>query len=173
MLRFSASVDHRRWSKWQVPKNFFKQSSNSFLVPLCCDDLAVLCDPGQAMILHHRNVQPAVDFVINLNIWHDGAPQIGEPMDNLQLSYVHGNVGDTLPRCRLGCICVFFKLNSNPKNWAASKKQEVMYCKALSVWTTRAASSAKLRSQISCSRVFVWACVHRNLNRMLSRLYLR
>ena len=67
---------------------------------------------------------------------------------------------------------VFFKLTSNPKSWEASVKQKVMHNKALSVWATRAALLAKLRSWISCLRIFILACNHRGLNRLLSRWYL-
>lgn len=51
-------------------------------------------------------------------------------------------------------------------------KQEVVRCKATSVWATRAASSANQRSWISCSRVFLWSFNCSRLNRPLSRPYL-
>ena len=67
---------------------------------------------------------------------------------------------------------IFFRLTSSPKSWAASARQDVMRCYALFVCATRASSSAKRRSRISCSRVFV--CPYRclRLNRLPSRWYL-
>ena len=64
---------------------------------------------------------------------------------------------------------VFFRLTSSPKSWAASAKLDVRHCRALSEWATRAASSAKRRSRISCSKVFVCACSLLRLNRLPSR----
>ena len=63
--------------------------------------------------------------------------------------------GDSLPRSRPLGTSVVFKQTSSPKSWPASVMQEVMHCKDISVLAAKSRSSAKQRSQISFSRVFV------------------
>ena len=69
-------------------------------------------------IVHH--CQPVVDFQVNLDVWHDDAPQVDEPMEGLQLSCTNDDeeVGrvDTLPNMQAWGEPVYLKLTSSPKS---------------------------------------------------------
>ena len=45
-----------------------------------------------------------VNFLVDLHIWYDGAPQIGELMDHLQLSHANDDVGKVLLFSRCGLV---------------------------------------------------------------------
>ena len=82
-------------------------------------------------------------FLIKLGIKRNGARMLSKLMGHFQLSHANENVRTTVLFLEYRLV-KYFRLR-----WVASVKQEGMRCKAPSVWATKAASSAKLRSRIS------------------------
>ena len=85
--------------------------------------------------------QSVVYFSVNLGVRCDVTPQVIELMDCFQVSSTDCDVGRVILflRCRLVKDPSLLQADHEPKSWAASSKQEVRYCKALSVWATRTA----------------------------------
>ena len=81
ILWFLSKVVYRWWSIWQVSKDCFKQ-------------LLLWCTY-------------VVDLLIDFSIWRNGPPQIGEPMNCLQLSNANVNTKRVVlfSMCRLVYFC--------------------------------------------------------------------
>lgn len=129
------------------------QHDNSVRTEICdCAEVILVPDMFVAVCLG----QLSVDLFVNLCIWWDHTPKIAELVGLSAQQWCL--VGYILHRVLAGREPqVFFRLPSRPKSCAASANHDIMCC----------TSSANNSSCISCSMVFVWACRHLMLNRLL------